>query len=744
MISASGRKKYFSEKIIELFSNVNAGLILSLDIIITGVSYAVLIYSGPLENYLSLGVILILAGSSVVTLLTTLFSSLPIAIAGVQNDSLPLFSIMAISITSILSTDHLAGSMISTLLFSIALATTLTGIFFYILGTFKFGDIICFVPYPVVGGFLAGVGWFLFQGGLGVLVPTSHSFAMLFTPAILLHWLPAFFFAIIILIATHKTDNPLLWPVLIIGGLLLFYVVTVILHIPVSEIKANGFLLDIKSASAQHSYSYKDISFYAIEWKVVFSQLYHIAGIALLSAISILLCITSVEVLVKKDIDFNRELRLAGIGNLLSGAMGGLPGYIYISLTTLNHDIQKNNVKKNSRVAGLLCGSICLLIIFLGMDALSYFPKMILGGLLMYFGLSFLEKWVYNIRKSLPFVDCLIIYTILLAIIVIGFLQGLLIGLIFSAIFFIVNYSKSNIIKYMYNGNYLQSNRQREPQVQKILSQHRNKVLYFQLQNYLFFGNAKFLLEKFHTKFSHTPSLRYAIFDFSRLTGIDSSATMGFEKIKQFAFQNNIFLILVGLKKKTYHLFKKGNIILTDDPRISLFSNNDDALEWCEEDILSELSSTNKALIHQTIPLVNRLQEFTGDSMVANQIQSYFEKFTLAHNDYLLHQGDSCDQLYYIESGLLTVMLQKNNHKSRRLRTISPGNTVGEMSIYTKQPRVATVVAEQDCILQKISRQQIEKMERENPTLSNTFHRFIIYILSERLTYANKQINITR
>ncbi len=53
-----------------------------------------------------------------------------------------------------------AATMVVTLL--------LTGVTFALLGVFRLGNLVRFVPYPVVGGFLAGTGWLLFKGGIDV------------------------------------------------------------------------------------------------------------------------------------------------------------------------------------------------------------------------------------------------------------------------------------------------------------------------------------------------------------------------------------------------------------------------------------------------------------------------------------------------------------------------------------------------------------------------------------------------
>ena len=54
-----------------------------------------------------------------------------------------------------------------------------TGVFLLVLVTCKLGRLIRFIPYPVVGGFLAGTGWLLVKGSLGVMTDLPLSFSQL-------------------------------------------------------------------------------------------------------------------------------------------------------------------------------------------------------------------------------------------------------------------------------------------------------------------------------------------------------------------------------------------------------------------------------------------------------------------------------------------------------------------------------------------------------------------------------------
>jgi MFS superfamily sulfate permease-like transporter len=82
---------------------------------------------------------------------------------------------------------------------TIVLSTFLTGAFLYLVGRFRMGRWIRFIPYPVIGGFLAGTGWLLARGSFKVMcgIPLSlDSMGTLLEKGAILHWLPGGFFAL--------------------------------------------------------------------------------------------------------------------------------------------------------------------------------------------------------------------------------------------------------------------------------------------------------------------------------------------------------------------------------------------------------------------------------------------------------------------------------------------------------------------------------------------------------------------
>ena len=93
-------------------------------------------------------------------------------------------------------------AMFATFLAAIALTTLLMAVILLVIGHFRLGGFVRYIPYPVVGGFLAGTGWLLAQGGLGVMLDVPLTIAnlpRLFTPDRLIAWLPGLVFGVALL-----------------------------------------------------------------------------------------------------------------------------------------------------------------------------------------------------------------------------------------------------------------------------------------------------------------------------------------------------------------------------------------------------------------------------------------------------------------------------------------------------------------------------------------------------------------
>ncbi len=111
--------------------------------------------------------------------------------------------------------------------------------------------------------------------------------------------------------------------------------------------------------------------------------------------IAILFNISGTELILDRDLDTNEELRDAGFLNVVSGALGGIPGYHALSLTAL---AERMNV--DARAAGLIAALVPLAAVVFGASVVGLIPRMIVGGVLVFIGLAFLVEWVWDKRRS--------------------------------------------------------------------------------------------------------------------------------------------------------------------------------------------------------------------------------------------------------------------------------------------------------------------------------------------------------
>jgi SulP family sulfate permease len=105
-----------------------------------------------------------------------------------------------------------------------------------------------------------------------------------------------------------------------------------------------------------------------------------------------------------------------------------------------------------------------------------------------------------------------------------------------------------------------------------------------------------------------------------------------------------------------------------------------------------------------------------------------------------MRRGDPGDALYFVERGEVSVFVSLGDEKRKRVRTLSAGTVVGEMALYSGQPRSADVVAETACRVQRLSAERFARLEREHPSVAIQFHTFVVRLLAYRLAAANDEI----
>jgi SulP family sulfate permease len=446
----------------------------------------------------------------------------------------------------------------------------------------------------------------------------------------------------------------------------------------------------------------------------------------------LLLNVTGIELLVKQDIDLNRELVAAGAGNLVGGLFGAIPGFHTISLTALNL-----RMSGGSRVTTLAAAAFCLLVAFLGPLALAYTPRFILGGLVAYLGLSMLEEWGVRARKRFPLLEYFVILLILAVSAVSGFLYGVAVGLLAAVVLFVISYSQIDVVKHRLSGLSFQSRVTRAASLRKALLERGEEIYILQLQGYLFFGTANRLVEGVRARLGETglPLVRFVVMDFQQVTGIDSTAILSFTKMDQIAGSHAITLVFTALSPAAEVLLRSSG--LGESGGIRFFPDLDRGVEWCEEELLRAegISAVEQSLVEQ---LSAQLPEQPG----LRAALEFLDRQDIEPGAYLMRQGEPPDKLYFVEKGQVTVQREPSSGAAPvRLETMGSGRVVGEIGFYLDQTRTAAVRADEPTTVYRLSREQLAQMEKADPEAASAFHRLVVHLLAERVTHLIRTVD---
>jgi SulP family sulfate permease len=192
--------------------------------------------------------------------------------------------------------------------------TVLCGLVFAMLGRFRLGNLVRFVPYPVVGGFLAGTGWLLFKGGIYVasgVLPHLRTFDDLLREHELVRWGPAFVFGALMLLAVRVIKRPLVIPAVLGIGLVVFAVGMLVTGSSIDSAREGRWLLGpFESVRLWQPWTFRALG--GADWSAVLAQWTGILTAVFVAVIAILFNISGTEVVLNRDLDTNEELRNAG------------------------------------------------------------------------------------------------------------------------------------------------------------------------------------------------------------------------------------------------------------------------------------------------------------------------------------------------------------------------------------------------------------------------------------------------
>lgn len=452
---------------------------------------------------------------------------------------------------------------ISTVLIGMSLAGLLCGIFQILFGLIRIGKYIKYIPYPVLSGFMSGIGVIIILQQiyplLGFRSPVLVLDMVTRFPETVSHGIsvPAFLLGIgtILIIelfpyVTKKVPSTLV-------ALLVMTLISLFLNLD-----PKLTIGEIPSGLPVPFFAKAGLDLSSIDWKLMLESAL-VPGITLASLGSIDTLLTSVvaDNLTKTKHDSNRELIGQGIGNSLAGLFCGISGAGATMRTVVN-------VKTGGR--GRLSGmvhSLLLLAIILGLGKfVKFVPLSVLAGILITVGIGIIDIRGFKDLIRVPRSDAVVLLTVFGVTVFVDLLTAVGIGMVIACVFFMKK--MSDVVEETYStvgvkDVYVENRWEDDPvfpEEQQIVIKH--------LEGPLFFGS----VSGFRNMMESVPAeARVVILRMKKVSYLDQSGLYALETVINDFHAKGVRVVLTMIQNQPYHMMKNVKLVPGVLPKSDIF-----------------------------------------------------------------------------------------------------------------------------------------------------------------------------
>ncbi len=462
----------------------------------------------------------------------------------------------------------------------------LAGIFLIIMGISRIGQYIRYMPYPVISGFMSGIGMI-------IIIMQIFPFFGMSSPVKILD-----IFANLEQIKDGINIQAVILASLTIAIIYLFPRVTK------SVPSALVALVGLSIASTMMGLNVPIIgdipkglpdvhidTLLNMDWHHPMVIIVPALTLASLGAIDSLLTSVVADNMTKTQHNSNKELIGQGIGNMAAGIIGGLPGAGATMRTVVNI-----NAGGTGRLSGII-HSVVLLVILLGAgEYAKLIPLPVLAGILITVGIGIIDYKGIKHLTSVPRSDAIIMLIVLTLTVFVDLLQAVAIGLVLASILFMKQMGDTAESKAVsstlddFHDIHIQDD-------EKTIAEGIKQQIYIQhFDGPIFFG----FTAHFKTMMKELPEVSVVIFRMQNVPSIDQSGMYALEDAILELQKKGITVVITGIQKQPLDMLKNIKLIPELVQEENIFENFDDAiaaLEKCQLDFKSNPTKETKRKI---------------------------------------------------------------------------------------------------------------------------------------------------
>lgn len=599
--------------------------------------------------------------------------------------------------------------------------------------------IIKFTPYPVLAGFVTGIGLLIVLrqlpmlfgvGTLRELVSVFSAFALP-NPAI-----PAFgwsLVAIIVLIGVRLPRAPNL-----LAGLVIGYAGYHALHWLMPGITLGP---TIGAISIQSIWSWPLIDSDGVRavWSsndAIRIMLFGSLTLALLGTLDTFFALRTAQQLADIDVTPRRDVIGQGLGNVVSAVSGGLVVSTSLSLTNANY-----RSGGRGRISTIASGLTLLAGTLLFPSVIFSLPLVVLAAILVVASLRIVDRWTLSIAREALFakaradrgrarINLLIVAAVLAATVLGQPVIGAAAGVALSCLVFIAQMSRP-VIGRRWSGDVVHSKRVRTRHHGEVLRRLGGRIKILDLQGVLFFGNSDDLASDMRELEAGAETI---ILDLHRVGDIDTSGATALQQVATRFRAAGKHLVLCGVDEKFEGVLRP----VTGKGGVRSFPDRDTALEWAEEKIIAADNSEG------SLADMGLAESDLADQMTREEIEilaRHLSLETYPQAAVLCRAGDAADRMWIIKRGSVSVRVG-TGRSEKRLASLGPGCSVGEMGLLDRRPRSADVHADEAVEAYLMTGEAFTALMEKHPRIGQAILVNFARQLSQRLRDTSEELRL--
>jgi len=656
-----------------------------------------------------------------------------------------VLSALAIEFTQ----QHIPAAMVVLLLGLIGLMAGLTQI---TLGAVRIGKLIKYIPYPVVSGYLCGVGLIIIGGQipkfLGAPSGTSWTEALIHPGLWNRHALLVGLVVIVGMVLTPRLTKRIPSAILALGAGIGCYLLQGLLDGSLLSTEGNPLLIGALAPGEGGMLDSVEAHWAAIGG-FGFGMALKVAApaltLAVLLSIDTLKTCLVLDALTGSQHNPNRELVGQGMANIASAVLGGVPGS-----GTMGPSLVNVSSGAQSRASSLAAGAFSLAVYLALSPLVAWVPVSALAAILIVVGVKMIDwhSLAFFFTPSTRF-DFLVILAVILVALFGNLIAASGVGVALAILLFIREQTRSSVVRHRMDGTEMFSKRARSRHDMDKLTREGGDTAIFELQGSLFFGTANQLFQALEPD---SRDKTYIILSMRRVQSLDITATHVLEQIKDRLELHDGYLVFCdipkglpsGLKMKR---FLKETGVVRPTAKAVAFRHLDEALEWVESRKLGLPVPGEEGLDGAEPPLLGLrdMKVFDGldeESMAA--LEAVVDILSVKADKKVFKAGEDDEALFLVRRGTIKVEVPVGKKESYHLATCGPGEIVGGMGFIANRGHATDGHAVEDTDVYVLPRRRFDELAGAHPQLARVILEAVGLGLAGRLRVTIAELQALR